>query len=410
MFYEGDNMMGVKRTNRSAALRTLHERGNISRKRLAESIRLTPAAITKIVGEMIAEGLLAEGNTIPGDGVGRREVMVELKTRSKCALGVLIHPDKAVLCAVWLDGSVIFSEEIPLTIPAPAEATVKALSEKLMALAEKNKLPRSIVVGLGLAVRGMVDKDGRVLIDSYGTLDTENFDICDKFEEYTGFPTVLANNVQALFGAHLFLSRDRGVQSQFFLRCEHGIVAALSINDRIINGSFQKCAEIGHIPVVRRGGKPCICGKCGCLETVASPNAICRDMLEVFSEEKTPILFKKYKGQKPDELSLDSVLDAARYGGNIATETVDNAIAALASALKHVIYTIDPGKIVLYGKIFEDSYYLTKFLAEMGEGVDSNHAVSIEKSQFNCQLDKSAAAILAVDEFFKRGGTMPDII
>ena len=216
--------------------------------------------------------------------------------------------------------------------------------------------------------------------------------------------------MQALFSAHLFLSRDRSVQSQFFLRCEHGIVAALSINDKIINGSFQKCAEIGHIPVVRRGGKPCVCGKCGCLETVASPNAICRDILEVFSEERTPILFKKYKGQKPDELKLEDVLDAARYGGNIATDTVDNAITALASALKHVIYTFDPGKIILYGRIFEDSYYLTKFLAEMGEGVDANHAVSIEKSPFNCQLDKSAAAILAVDEFFKRGGTMPDAI
>ena len=65
MQYEGDNMMGIKRTNRSAALRILHERGSISRKRLAESIKLTPAAITKIIGEMIAEGLVVEGSTIP---------------------------------------------------------------------------------------------------------------------------------------------------------------------------------------------------------------------------------------------------------------------------------------------------------------------------------------------------------
>ena len=55
MIYEGDNMMGIKRTNRSAALRLLHERGSMSRKRLAESTKLTPAAITKIVGEMISE-------------------------------------------------------------------------------------------------------------------------------------------------------------------------------------------------------------------------------------------------------------------------------------------------------------------------------------------------------------------
>ena len=35
MPFEGDNMMGVKRTNRSAALRILHDRGSMSRKRLS---------------------------------------------------------------------------------------------------------------------------------------------------------------------------------------------------------------------------------------------------------------------------------------------------------------------------------------------------------------------------------------
>ena len=85
MPFEGDNMMGVKRTNRSAALHILHECGSMSRKRLSESIKLTPAAITKIVGEMIAEGLLTEGSMLPGSGVGRREVMVELNVRARAA-------------------------------------------------------------------------------------------------------------------------------------------------------------------------------------------------------------------------------------------------------------------------------------------------------------------------------------
>ena len=46
MSYKGDNLMSVKRTNRSVALRALHEKGAMSRKRLAECMNLTPAAIT----------------------------------------------------------------------------------------------------------------------------------------------------------------------------------------------------------------------------------------------------------------------------------------------------------------------------------------------------------------------------
>ena len=112
-------MMGVKRTNRSAALRILHERGSMSRKRLSETIKLTPAAITKIVGEMIAEGLLTEGSMLPGSGAGRREVMVELNSRARAALGIFINLREAIVSAAWLDGAVIFSESFTLPPKAP---------------------------------------------------------------------------------------------------------------------------------------------------------------------------------------------------------------------------------------------------------------------------------------------------
>ena len=117
MPFEGDNMMGVKRNNRSATLRILHEKGDMSRKRLAESIKLTPAAITKIVAEMISDGLVREGKMLPGDGAGRREILVELDPSAGVALGVLINLRQAIVSAVRLDGAVLFSEEIPIERP-----------------------------------------------------------------------------------------------------------------------------------------------------------------------------------------------------------------------------------------------------------------------------------------------------
>ena len=406
MLHEGDNMMGVKRTNRSAALRILHEQGSISRKRLAESIKLTPAAITKIVGEMIAEGIVVEGRTLPSDGVGRGEGRVELNSQARCALGVLINLNQALLSAVWLDGSVIFFEEIKLVSPAPAEETVKKLSARLMSLVKEKKLARENIVGLGIAIRGVTSPDGRSLHNSFGAIDAEDFPICEKFEEYTGLSTVLSNNVRALFAAHMFLSRDKNSDSQFFLRCEYGIGASLSMNDRICLGTSQQCAEIGHIPVVKRGGKPCSCGKCGCLETVASPTAIREDALSILSPETTPVLWNMSRGKEPSQLSLDNVLDAARYGDEGVAAIVDKAVLVLGNALKSVIYILDPGKIVLYGRMFENSYYLSKLIAEVREGVDAGHSVAVEKSQYNCTLERIAAGVLAVEDFLDKGGLL----
>ena len=406
MTFQGDNMMAVKRNNRSAALRILHEKGEMSRKKLAEYMQLTPAAITKIVAEMLGEGLLHEGDAVTSGSVGRREIPVALNVRCVCALGMLINTRQAILSAVWLDGSVIFSEEIPLPPRASADETVEMLTRRLLALAAEAGLERGSILGVGLAVRGVTSPDGRTVADSFGALREANYPICERVEELSGLRTVLANNVRALFSAQTFFSRDEAGGSQFFLRCEYGIGASLSIDGKIWHGVTEQCAEIGHIPVVRRGGKPCSCGKSGCLETIASPTAIREDALALLSPDKTPVLWNLWRGKKPDQLSVDDVFRAAASGDDGAATIVDRAVIALGSAVKAVVYLVDPGKIVLYGRMFENEYYLSRLLSELREGVDSRHTVTVEKSRYNHQLEDKAAPLLAVQDFFDRGGIL----
>ena len=399
---EGDNMTRVKRGNRGAVLRALHESGGMSRKRLAERVALTPAAITKIAGELISEGLVSEGGVMSGRGAGRREIMLALDREKKAALGIFIDLGEAVLSALRLDGSVIFSERAQMPAERGADETVKALCARLLELSDAHALSREDLIGVGVAVRGLVSADGRRVRDSYGALGELDYPICERVEELTGLRAVLSNNVRALFAAQLFLCPDEGCDSQFFLRCNRGIGASLSIDGRIWLGSSQQCAEIGHSPLVRRGGKPCTCGKCGCLETVASPGAIRADAMELIKLGKAPILYRVYAAR--GELTLEDVLDAARGGDADASALVDRAVEALASALKTVLYTLDPGRIVFYGRIFENGYYLSKLQAELREGVDSAHSIPAEKSGMNLRLEERAAALLAVERLFENGG------
>ncbi len=404
MPFTGDNMMDVKRNNRSAALRILHEEGSMSRKRLAERLGLTPAAITKIVGELLGEGLLREGSAVLSGSAGRREILLELNPCAGVALGVLINLRQAIVSAVLLDGTILFSEELPLAPKAPAEATVAMLSTRLLALTESHRIARESVIGLGIAVRGICSPDGRCSSDSFGALAEAGFPLCRRFEELTGFGAVMTNNVRALFAAQMYLSRDRAEGAQFFLRCEYGIGASLSIDGRIWSGVSGQCAEIGHIPVIPRGGKPCSCGKSGCLETIASPAAITEDAIAILSEEKTPLLWKICREKSPEPPDIDDVMNAALGGDQGASGIVDRAVAALGAALKSVVYLFDPGKIVLYGRMFENSYYLLRLLSEMREGVDARHAVVIEKSRYNLMLEDKAACLLAVRRFYENGG------
>ena len=405
MSYRVDNLMSVKRSNRSAALWILHEQGNLSRKRLAENMHLTPAAITKIVGEMIGEGLISEGEMLSSGNAGRREVLIGINNESACGLGILIQLRSAVLSAVWLDGSVIFSEEVTLPGNAPAAETAEMLSARLMELVREHAVPEERIIGLGVAIRGITSEDGQRVRNSFGALAETDYPLREEFEKLTGLPVVMENNVCSLLASQMFLAKDGSTSSaQFFVRCGTGIGAAMSINGEIWHGMTFQCAEIGHIPVVRRGGKPCHCGKSGCLETIASPGAIRRDALEILSPEKTPLLWQRFGNGNADSLTASDVFLAASNGDEGASMIVDRAVQALGAAIKSVIYLVDPGKIVLYGAMFDDPYYLSRLTSELQEGVDSRHTTVIEKSAYNRKLEDRTACLLAVKDFIDRGG------
>ena len=400
----GDNMMSVKRTNRSAILRALHERGAVSRKQLAEDLKLTPAAITKIVAELIEEGLVTQGPPLSCGKAGRREILIRLDPQARCALGVLINRSQATLSAVWLDGSVIFSQNIELPAEAPADETVRDLADRLLALAGENGLHRDGILGIGAAIRGITDRSNELVRNAMGALDEADYPLARRFEEFSGLRCVMANNVCALFAAQVFMERYRETRSQFFLRCEYGIGAALSVNGSIWPGGTGLCSEIGHIPVRKRGGKPCVCGKSGCLETIASPMAMREDALAILSKEATPVLWNMLGGKRPERLEISEVLDAARNGDEAVARIVDRAVDALGWALKSVIYITNPEKIVLYGKVFDNSYFLSRLMAEMSEGVDSRHSAVIERSQYNGLLENKAACLIMVEDFFTNVG------
>lgn len=404
MNYQGDNIMGVKRKNRSAALRLLHERGGLSRKRLAEATGLTPAAISKIVAEMIGEGLLREGEALPGGGAGRREIRVELAENARAALGIFWNLGQAILSAVWLDGTVIFSEAVPLAPDADAEEAEALLAARLLELAGEHGLSRDRILGLGLAVRGIPSSDERSVVDSFGLFRQEHVPLCARMEALTGYPAVMTNNVRALLSAQMFLDPDEEGGSPFLLRCESGIGAALAIRGQLWTGGSQQCAEIGHIPVDPRNGKPCRCGKRGCLETIASPAAVREEARGRLSPSWSPLLWQRLAAEGGRAPELYDILDAARDGDPGPDALVQRAVTALASALKSVIYLIDPDRIILYGPMFAHRDYLDRLQEQMREGLDQRHRLNMENSRFNGQLEEKAAGILAVEKYLKNGG------
>ena len=160
MSYKGDNLMSVKRTNRSAALRALHEKGAMSRKRLAESMHLTPAAITKIVAEMISDGLLSEGEMLTSGNAGRREILIDINAQKACGLGVLIQLQQAILSGGQGD-----DEEISEAVCMRNYLTAAGVEEDRLILEDRSTSTRENLLfsdqltGCGSARCGIISND-----------------------------------------------------------------------------------------------------------------------------------------------------------------------------------------------------------------------------------------------------------
>lgn len=408
MALKGDNMAKIKISNRRFILRLLQEQGPLSRKMIASSLGLTPSAITLIVGDMIKEGIIREGVTISKNGnVGRKEVLVEINSGAFCALGIAINLDNVIISATDLDGNIIFEEKISIQETVPVYEIVRKTTDILKQKIKEYHLSRLKIVGLGIIVRGIIDKDKKESLYSFGGLQEKNVPLREMFEKATGFPTFLENNVRGLMQAEMFLSHARGLSSQLFIRCEYGIGAALSIDHKMWNGSHGRCAELGHTQVVTQKGKLCRCGKTGCLETVASPTAIKEDVLEIYGPEETPILFEISDGNK-NAVTVDDILEAARQGDYKVAEIVDRAVDYLSIAIKTVLCTVDPDKVIFYGKMFENDYYLNKMKRGLDDWLLGSEGVIVEKSRYNLELESKEAAIVAIDQFYDGGGIMKE--
>ena len=89
----GVNMSDVKVNNRALILNQLKDERR-SRKDIADKIRLTPAAVTIIVNELILEGCIIESGHIDDSGnVGRKKIFVKLNKNYRYTIGINIEPD-----------------------------------------------------------------------------------------------------------------------------------------------------------------------------------------------------------------------------------------------------------------------------------------------------------------------------
>ena len=144
-------------------------------------------------------------------------------------------------------------------------------------------------------------------------------------------PVTLENDANATALAEHRWGAGQGCTEMAFLTLGTGIGAGLILDGALYRGRRDLAGEIGHATIYP-GGVPCLCGKRGCLEAMASGTGIGRMGRERFGEEG---------------ITAYDVCARARLGDPIALSVIADAALALGIGLANLLQTLNLERIVL---------------------------------------------------------------
>jgi predicted NBD/HSP70 family sugar kinase len=196
------------------------------------------------------------------------------------AFGIYIRKGRLVGVVVDVDGQIVkhpgVADELA-TIARPLAATdkdsvvrsVAALARDLAALHPDFERP----VGLGVTLSGLVGPDNREVRRSDRLGWREQVPLAELLEEATGHRTKVEHDAKVLALDEQHFGLGQGRRSFAVVTADVGIGSAFVVDYRLWRGGWDEAGELGHLvlPLARRR---CVCGKTGCLETVAGGDGI----------------------------------------------------------------------------------------------------------------------------------------
>lgn len=187
------------------------------------------------------------------------------------------------------------------------------------------------VAGIGIGIPGRVDARRGVVL-SGGYLDFGGFPLAERLRNATGRPVVCDNDCSMALVAEMAIGAARGIADVVMFTIGTGIGGAIAADGQIVRG-VATAGQLGHL-TVERDGRPCACGRTGCVETTSSGTALGRLMTEA--------------GLPPD-LRIDDLIARERDGDPAAALVLDRWAGPLRAAIDSMVAAFDPGMVVLGG-------------------------------------------------------------
>lgn len=183
-------------------------------------------------------------------------------------------------------------------------------------------------------------------------------------KEALDLPVAITNDANATAIGEMIYGSARGMKDFILVTLGTGVGSGIVANGQLIYGHDGFAGELGHVTAIREG-RPCGCGRKGCLETYSSATGIVRTAKEILgsSTEDTSAmpsgwLLPSYK--RGEEVTSSGIHKAALDGDPIANAIFDYTGKILGQTLADAVAYTSPEAIILFGGLAKAGDYILK--------------------------------------------------
>jgi len=226
------------------------------------------------------------------------------------------------------------------------EAVVERIGRTTDNLLAINNLPVDSLAAAGIGAPGPARLDEGIIIASPNMPLFKNVPLRKMLSQRLHAPVVLENDANAACWGEFVLGAGKDINNMVFFTLGTGIGGGIITDDKLVHGSADNAAELGHI-IIYPDGRKCACGQRGCVEAYASADSTARRAVEAI-EAGAESSLKRVLDEKGRITSKD-VYEHLAAGDELAKQITDGTAKALGLVCINMLHSTEPGRIVFAG-------------------------------------------------------------
>jgi predicted NBD/HSP70 family sugar kinase len=297
-------------------------------------VGLSRSTVQSVIEELAEAGVVIEIGPDTASGIGRRPILVGLRGSLGVTVGVEIANWTIRVAVCDLAQEPLLHTSAPSDAAADPVTTLTRASALIDEALARTGFRRDQVLGVGIALPGPIQRRTGLTGRACTLKPFVGVNCKELAREVLRLPVLVDNDANLAAIAEVTWGAAKGCRDLAYVYSATGLGVGFIVNGELYAGANGTAGEIGHT-TIDENGLVCECGGRGCLNTLADPGAIIRNLEQSHGTG----------------LTIDHVIALAHGGDAGCRRVLADAGRHIGVATANMYNLFDPELIVIGGSL-----------------------------------------------------------